>query len=54
MTLLKYKGRTDFTFMPTGRAGEISEAQFLAAYGSEDPEFVWALVSRAGQCWPAQ
>ena len=52
MTLLKYKGRTDFTFMPTGRAGEISEAQFLAAYGSEDPEFVWALVSQLANVGP--
>ena len=46
VTLLKYKGRTHFTFTPTGRAGEISEAQFLAAFGSEDPEFVWGLVSQ--------
>jgi hypothetical protein len=46
VTFLKYKGRTHFTFTPTGRAGEISEAQFLAAFGSKDPEFVWGLVSQ--------
>ena len=46
VTLVKYKGRAQFTFTPTGRAGEISEAQFLAAFGSEDPEFVWGLVTQ--------
>ena len=52
VTLLKYKGRTHFTFTPTGRAGEISEAQFLAAFGSEDPEFVWGLVSQLANVSP--
>jgi hypothetical protein len=52
VTLLKYKGRTDFTFMPTGRAGEISEAQFLAAFGSEDPEFVWELLHQLANVGP--
>jgi hypothetical protein len=44
VTLIRCDGRTQFTFHPTGEAGELSEAQFLASYGSQDPDFVYGLM----------
>ena len=44
VTLMRYRGVTQFTFDHTGEAGEISEAQLLASYGSQDPDFVYGLM----------
>lgn len=44
VTLVRYRGETQFTFDRTGEAGAISEAQFLASYGSQDPDFVYGLM----------
>jgi hypothetical protein len=47
VTLLRTNdNETVFTFKPSGKAGEITEAQLLAAYGSEDPAFVYGLMRR--------
>jgi hypothetical protein len=46
VTLVKYRNQTDFTFKPTGQAGEISQAELIAAYGSQDPDFVYGLMHR--------
>lgn len=46
VTLLKRENQTSFTFKPTGQPGEISEAQFMAAYGSQDPDFVYGLIGQ--------
>ena len=52
VTLLKFRGQTSFTFAPTGSPGEISDAQFLAAYGSKKPEFVFGLISQLANVGP--
>ena len=33
-----------FTSTPPAKAGELTEAEFMAAYRSQDPEFIYGLI----------
>lgn len=45
VTLMKLDDQTTtFTFTFTGEPGEITQEQFMAAYGSQDPDFVFGLI----------
>lgn len=44
--LQKVKDRTDFQFISTGPVDKVSEAQFMAAFGSEDRGFVYGLIDQ--------
>ena len=47
VTLLKLDDQTTtFTFTFTGQPGEITQEQFMAAYGSQDPDFVYGLIGQ--------
>jgi hypothetical protein len=54
VTLLKCNGRTYFHVHVYAHqmAEQISEAQFMAAYGSKDPEFVWELIRQLANVGP--
>jgi hypothetical protein len=44
VVLLKDDQTTTFTFTFTGQPGEITQEEFMAAYGSQDPDFVYGLI----------
>lgn len=46
VTLLKEDQTTTFTLTFTGQPGEITLEQFMAAYGSQDPDFVFGLIGQ--------
>ena len=46
VVLLKDDQTTTFTFTFTGQPGEITQEEFMAAYGSQDPDFVYGLIGQ--------
>ncbi len=44
LTLVKHGNRTHFTFTTTGAA--LGQEEFMATYGSKDPDFVYGLIGQ--------
>lgn len=50
--MVKDGDQTSSTIIFNGTPGEISQSQFMAAYGSEDPDFVYGLISQLANVGP--